>query len=222
MVRILLRGMAMGLIALAVACGALLAQNRNTDSHPKQPSNKLIAPYVDTDTGLVPIFSNLGPTTTNLYNATFGYCVTGNSQFSCGSTEQWMAQPFTPRANSHVETIAASLQYLGGTNKVVLALYNDVGGAPGTALASQEVGNVPAAGTCCRMVGVNFGAPGVAVTGGTQYWVVASADDTSAATFAGYWGVTNSFLAFNPSQTGWLTFNDTQGQEATVVKGTVP
>ena len=209
------------LIVLALSCGTLLAQNRVTDFRQLTPSLD-IKPFVDTNASLVTIYSNIGPSATDEYQDTNGYCVTGTTQSTCGTTEQWIAMPFTPAKNSHATVIEAAIQFFAGTNQFQLALYNDVGGAPGASLKTVEVRNAPAAGTCCTLVSANLGSPGIALTAGTQYWVVATSDDTHAATFSSYWAFTNAFVAYNPAQAGWTEFNDTAPEEAGVVKGTVP
>jgi len=209
------------LFALALACGTLLAQNRVSDFFNVTRSTN-ITPFTDSSNAAVTIFSNLGPTTTNEYDNANGYCVTGNNQSGCGTTEQWIAMPFTPAKASHATQIQIAIQYFSGTNALQVSLYNDAGGAPGTSLKTVEAFNAPAAGTCCMLVNANLGTPGVSLTAGTQYWVVASADDTRAPTFSGYWAFTNfANVAYNPAQAGWITFQD-NGAEAGAVKGTVP
>jgi len=209
------------LFALALACGTLLAQNRASDFFSVTRSTN-ITPFTDSTNAAVTLYTNLGPTTTNEYYDADGYCVTGNNQATCGSSEQWIATPFTATKASHATQLQAAIQYQAGTNELQLSLYNDVGGAPGTSLKTVEVRNAPAAGTCCTLVSAPLGTPGVALTAGTQYWVVASADDTRAATFAGYWAFTNfANVAYNPAQAGWTVFQDF-GSEAVAVKGTVP
>ncbi len=222
MARKLLNGAAGTLFALTFACGTLLAQNKIQDFVQIQPSLD-ITPFHDVaPAGTVTIFSNLGPTSTNLYDDAFGYCVTGDNQSDCGTSEQWIAMPFTPAKDSHATIIEAAIQYYAGTNALELSLYNDADGAPGTSLKTVNVKNAPTDGTCCTLVAASLGTPGIALTGGTQYWVVATANDTLAPTFSGYWATANSYLAYNPAEAGWTTFNDPEGQEAGEVKGTIP
>lgn len=222
MARKLLNGAVGSLFALTFACGTLLAQNRIQDFVHIEPSPD-ITPYHSVASGsLVTIFSNLGPSASNEYDDAFGYCVTGENQSSCGTTEQWIAMPFTPAKSSHATIIEAAIQYYAGTNALQLSLYNDVSGAPGTSLKTVEVRNAPTAGTCCTLVSASLGSPGIALTAATQYWVVASADDSRAPTFSGYWATANAYLGYNPAQAGWNVFNDPEGQEAGVVVGTIP
>jgi hypothetical protein len=209
------------LFALALACGTLLAQNRASDFFTVSHSPS-VTPFTDSNNATVTLYSNLGPTTTNEYYDTNGYCVTGNNQSTCGTSEQWIATPFTPAKASHATQIQVALQYFSGTNEFQVSLYNDVGGAPGTSLKTVEGKNAPTAGTCCTLVNVSLGTPGVSLTAATQYWVVVSADDTHAPTFSAYWAFTNfANVAYNPAQAGWTTFQD-NGAEAAAVKGTVP
>ncbi len=209
------------LFALALACGTLLAQNRASDFFSVTRSSQ-ITPFTESGNATVTLFSNLGPSTTNEYYDTNGYCVTGNNQSTCGTTEQWIAMPFTPAKASHATELQAAIQYFAGSNALQLSLYNDVSGAPGTSLKTVEAHNAPAAGTCCMLVSVSLGTPGISLTADTQYWVVASADDTHAPTFSGYWAFTNfANVAYNPAQAGWTTFQD-DGAEAGAVKGTIP
>jgi len=81
------------LFALALACGTLLAQNRVSDFFTVTPSTH-ITPFTDFNNATVTLYTNLGPTPTNEYYNANGYCVTGNNQSGCGTTEQWIATPF--------------------------------------------------------------------------------------------------------------------------------
>lgn len=221
MARKLLNGAVSCLFGLTFASGTLLAQNRIQDFVRIAPSLD-IAPYHQNAGTAKRIFSTIGPTASDAYNDTNGYCVTGTAQSSCGTSEQWIGVPFTPTRAAHATVLEAAIQYFAGTNTFQLSLYNDVSGAPGTALKTVEVSNAPAAGTCCTMSFANLGSPGVALTANTQYWVVANSDDSRAANFSGYWAFANAFIAYNPSQTGWITFDNSFPQEAVVVEGTFP
>lgn len=224
MARRLLNGVVSCLFGLAFASGTLLAQNRIGDFVHIEPSLDITPYHGDTGTAKR-IYSNIGPTSTDAYYDANGYCVTGNAQSSCGSNEQWIAAPFTPTRAAHATILEVPIQYFAGTNEFQLSVYNDAAGAPGTSLETVEVTNAPAAGTCCTMVFANLGSPGVALTANTQYWVVATADDARAANFSGYWAFANAFIAYDSSESGWLTFNDDSyypGQEAVVVEGTFP
>ena len=208
-----------------LACGTLLAQEVRIA--PAKPSS-VVVPYRDTSSpdANVTIFSNLGPTSTNLYDiASGGYFVTGPTNTDPNMPpEQWIALPFTPKVASHAKTLQAAVGYLSGTKKMRLGLYNDSLGTVGTLLADKVTTVIPDFGVCCAVVQVSLGTPGVALTAGTQYWLVASPDAT-APDFAGAWQFSNTAkTAFQqptaPVPIPWTTFSD--GWPAGAVKGTAP
>jgi hypothetical protein len=186
----------------------------------------------------VTIFSNLGPSSANLFftgtsleTALGGFCIVGADPadiFLCGRkpTETWLAMPFTPKKNSHATLLQAAIGLLAGTNQFKLALFNDDKGTPGTALATVTVTDAPAARTCCKLVTANLGTPGIAVTANTQYWLVATTDDVNARDFEGIWAFTNfAFVASHTisidGEAGWST-GQNGGALAGAVRGTVP
>jgi hypothetical protein len=212
----------MGVFALTMACGTLLAQNRVSDFIHLTPPLE-ITPFVpDSNPATVTIYSDLGPSTTDEYNDTDGYCVAGSTPTgaTCSTDEQWIGMPFTPKQGSHATQLQVAVGIFAGTNAFELALYNDVSGLPGTPLKTVEIHNAPTFGSCCTLVIASLGTPGVALTAGTQYWVVAQADDTHAPTFTGAWALANNFIAYNAAQGGWANFPS--APEAGAVKGTVP
>ena len=223
MARKLLNAVVGSLFALTFACGTLLAQSRVSDFVKLEPSVGN-TPFHEADLGAatVTIFSNLGPSSTDEYNDTDGYCVAGASPTGpeCSTDEQWIGLPFTPAKNSHATILEVAVGVFAGTNGFELSLYNDVSGVPGTPLATINVHDAPTFGTCCTLVSANLGSPGVALTAGTQYWVVARSNDTEAPTFTGAWALANDFIAYNPAQVGWFSFPS--APEAGAVKGTVP
>lgn len=202
------------LFVLMLASGMLLAQVSPQMSHTKDSGKRIVQP----SSGLATIFSNLGPTATDDYYDSNGYNVDGPSN-SSGLSEQWIAIPFTPRANAHVTTISAPIGYIAGTEEVVISLYSDSGGLPGSQLASGTTTSMPAFGTCCTLATVTI--TSTAVTKGTQYWIVGSSDDTNAPDFYGAWMATNEAnIGYNLSVSGWNTFNG--NVPAVSVQGTIP
>jgi hypothetical protein len=196
---------ACALFSLTFAAGTLLAQNAGT----------------------VTIFSNLGPSSTNLYfhgtksDDIIGYCFVGTSNPAperCKRAPTGIALPFTPTKNSHATMLQAAIGLIAGTNQFQLALFNDNNGVPGTALATVTINNAPPANTCCQLVTANLGTPGIALTANTQYWVVAMSD----ANFAGQWAFTN--FAFNGAFTAEFGWGSVQefGAAAGAVRGTIP
>lgn len=192
------------LIAMLALTGALMAQSTGPRTAHMTTPSKNITPAEKP--GLATIFSDLGPTSTDEYNDTYGYYVLGPDN-SVGDGEQYVAIPFTPKANATVEVLQVAIGYISGNNAVIVGLYSDSFGEVGTLLASREYRNVPAFGTCCQLVTV--GITPTAVTAGTQYWIGVSTDDTHAPNFTGVFESSNAAnTAYNPAQEGWFTFSN--------------
>ncbi len=214
---------ASGLCLVALASTLLLTQASDL-RHPRvahTTASAFITPGTPVPAGLKTIFSNLGPTPTDEYNDTTGYYVLGSAN-GLGDSEQWIAFPFTPKANSHAEQIMTAVQWnSSGTNQFILTLNSDNAGLPGTVLATMTVKNAPTFGTCCKFSSAKIASPGVALTAKTQYWVVAQADDVNASTFEGVWASSNdNNIAANEAQSGWFSFSN--NVPALSVSGTVP
>lgn len=209
------------MFVLMLACGTLLAQSRPHTIH-VNPNGRHITP-----TALPPanvtIFSNLGPTATDLYYSLNGWIVTGPTDPTFG--EQWVSVPFVAKSNSHAKGVQAAVGYLAGTNKFVLGIYADAAGTVGAPLAQGNVINAPAFGSCCALVSRTFPGAGVVLTAGTQYWVVARSAPTGADDFEGAWAFSNSVFGFNVTEAGWTIDNLGDfglGQPAVAVLGTTP
>jgi len=105
---------------------------------------------------------------------------------------------------------------------VNLSIYNDASGAPGTLLAGPvTVTNLPSFGTCCTLA-IAYFSP-VAVTGGTQYWVVADAPASgTGSNFAGIWDYAARVfpVAFDEGA-GWVA-SSADALPAGEVLGTIP
>lgn len=164
------------------------------------------------------IFSNMGPNSSDAFNDTTGYYILGPNN-SVGLSEQAIGVPFTPRSNSHVTNLLVAVGWISGTKLVNIGLYSDSGGTVGTLLASAESSAIPAFGACCQVVGVSI--PSTAVSFGSQYWIVASPDDTNAPDFTGVFQASNGgIIAGDVAQGGWFSF--TTNTPAAAAKGTVP
>jgi hypothetical protein len=220
MVGRVLKRAVLGLFVLTLACITVLAQSVPVMSHNPNPSG-IITEAQAPAAGLTTIFTNLFPVNGNSYNDTAGWYVLGSSN-SVGDAEQWIALPFTPAANAHVEQLEIAVGIISGVNLLNVSLASDDGGIVGTALASKTSTNVPAYGACCALVTVKFKAPGVAVTKGTQYWIVASTDDSVGSSFTGAWQFSNqTWYGYNLSQGGWASAYDS-GWPAGAALGTIP
>ena len=121
------------------------------------------------------IYNNFGPG--NSYENTTCAVIGGPGSL----LGKWSsAMPFAPSANYTLDTITVGIGVFGGTNSLDLALCDDAGGVPGTALESWS--------------GISMGPPDTSgvvetvasvahplLTSGDQYWVVASADGNTVA-----------------------------------------
>ncbi|MFZ0731108.1 MAG: hypothetical protein WAM79_02170 [Candidatus Sulfotelmatobacter sp.] len=205
------------LFVLTLASGALLAQTPDLKvAHTNAFGPTIPAPK--TGPKLTTIFSNLGPTSTNAYNSTTGYYILGPEN-SVGLSEQGIGVPFIPSANAHVKQIQAAIGWISGTSLVDVGLYSDNNGTVGTLLASGHAATIPVFGTCCQLVTVNL--KSTAVTAGTQYWIVATSDDSNAPDFTGAFAASNlAVIAGDVGLTGWFSF--TTNTPAAAARGTVP
>jgi hypothetical protein len=168
------------------------------------------------------IYTNLNSVSTDLYNDLSGWSVSGPNSFS-GSASS-LALPFTPKADSHVSMARIAMQYSAGANQVNLSIYADSNGVPGSLLAGPvTVKNLPELGTCCLLADASFAA--VAVSGGTQYWIVADTPPSGTGSdFEGLWdtvAVPVIPLAFNFDGFGWQQTNGNQ-LPAGAVFGSIP
>jgi hypothetical protein len=178
-------------------------------------------PPQKTPAGLQTIYSNLGNSKSDPFNAEESWGVSGpNSYLGLAYS---VALPFTPKSNSAVQQVRVAVGYASsGANQVNLSIYSDANGAPGTLLAGPvTVTDLPDLGTCCTLAVANF--PLVAVSAGVQYWVAANAPLTGTGSdFAGGWDwvATDIPMAENAGF-GWDQFS-ADGLPAGEVLGTIP
>jgi len=173
--------------------------------------------------GLVKIFDNLSSYAKATYWCCSGYTIAGPSAIS-GFPEFWTAAAFTPSANHTVTKVKVAVGFIEGTNGLVLSLYTDASGVPGTAIKSWNISGLPNFGSCC-VVESRSDAAGIAVTGGTQYWIVLKTNKKDATTFAA-WNVNDTdeidsttFAQYCSDDQGgscgtndaWTAFSTTQG-----------
>jgi hypothetical protein len=221
MVGRMLKRAVLGLFVLTLACITLLAQSGPKIGHSTNHSGTSTPPAPPA-AGLVTIFSNMFPVTGNMYNDTVGYYVAGPDNSISGLSEQWISIPFTPAANAHVEELQLAVGIISGTSRFDVTLASDDGGIPGTSLGTKSVTVIPEWGKCCKLVTVKFKAPGIAVTAGTQYWIVATPDDVFAPDFTGIWAFSNlDWVGYNVGQAGWATIYDSDWPAGNAL-GTIP
>ncbi len=175
--------------------------------------------------GLVTIYSNLGPTT-NAYNDSFGELVAGPA--SVAGLSFAYALPFTPTTNAHVREVRAALSYIntGGATQVNLSIYSDASGVPGTLLAGPvTLTNLPEFGTCCTLPLAVLTSP-LAVTAGTQYWIVADTPNSGTGDdFYGVWEFIYPKPFLQASNVGGFLWSQSFGgmeDAAAGIFGTVP
>ena len=189
------------LFVLTLASGILWAEGPKVAHTKGAPATKRWNPPA----GHAVIWTNLGPSFTDLYNDASGYYVLGPSN-SVGLGEQWIALPFTPSSNASATELVAAVGIISGTSLVDVGLYSDAGGVPGTLIAGGHSTKIPVFGTCCGVVEVTI--PSTALAKGTQYWIAATTDDTNGPDFTGAFNSSNSStIAYDPSQEGWFTFS---------------
>jgi len=133
------------------------------------------------------IFTNLRPTPMINY-ATTGRDVLGPAN-SLSLPQHWAAIAFVPRVSSHAKTLKAAIQWISGTKRIRLGIFNDAQGVPGTLLPGGQGATtiIPSYPSCCDLTVVTLRGGGVFLAAGTKYWLVATTDNTIAPDFTGKW-----------------------------------
>lgn len=205
------------LSVLTLASGILVAQDAGPLKVAKT-THTGINKATKNPSGTQKLWSNLGPSPTNAYNDTTGYYVLGPSN-SVGLSEQAIGVPFTPHVNETVTKLQVGVQWESGTNQFIVGLYSDNGGTVGTLLASATATNAPSFGTCCATVNVSI--PATSISQGSQYWIVASSDDTNAPDFTGVYVASNlANISGDVGLAGWFSF--TTNTPSAAAWGTIP
>jgi hypothetical protein len=120
---------------------------------------------------LITIYSDLG-TGANVYLPNIGWSVTG-PEVAGGKVDS--ATLFTPKRNFNLVLIKVAVLTASGTNGVTLSLNRDSSGAPGTAIKTWNLVNLPSFPSCCKLDLARLKKT-VRVKEGVQYWLVASTD----------------------------------------------
>ena len=133
------------------------------------------------------LFTNLRATPMINY-ATTGRDVLGPSN-SLNLPQHWAAIPFVPRISKHAKILKAAIQWVSGTRRIRLGIYNDAQGVPGSLLPGGQgaTTNIPNYPSCCELAVVTLPGTGPALASGTKYWLVATTDNTIAPDFTGKW-----------------------------------
>jgi hypothetical protein len=114
-----------------------------------------------------------------LYFPFYGATVGGpNSQVGLVET----AAAFTPASNVTITEVDAGVGFVSGVNGVLMSIYSDASGVPGTSLADFSASGLPTFGTCCELATAKS-KKGVALKSGTQYWFVLATSAKQATTW---------------------------------------
>lgn len=171
-------------LCLIIFCSSTVsAQNsaRSFSHRTEEYAPRVPAP--DQPAALAKIFSNLGSKAA-AYDPLNGWFVGG----PYAGIFEFMGMSFTPKANAHVIQIQVAITYFSGDDQVNLSIYDDSSGVPGTLIGGPvTVVNLPPGGQCCGLAIANF-SPGIAVSAGKLYWVVADTPWTGTGSdFQGTW-----------------------------------
>lgn len=124
------------------------------------------------------IYSNFGPGTT--FDSGVSYVLSGPSSPVGMYT---MAMPFIPSASYTLDSATVAIGIDQGTNSFDLAVYDDSGGRPGSTVLESWSGIVMGPDHSATTTETVLSASNPLLTGGSPYWLVASA---SADTWAGW------------------------------------
>ena len=186
--------------------GVVVSKDGRTTIATKRTAS--VARVVSNDAGLVSIFDNIGTAyPKGSYWCCEGYTITGPTALS-GFPEYWEAGAFTPSANHTVTKVKVAVGFVEGTNGLVLGLYSDSGGVPGKALKTWNLSGLPNFGSCC-VVESKSDATGIAVTAGTQYWVVLKTNAKETTTWAAF--NVNDTDQIDPAPTAFYCSQDAGG-----------
>lgn len=128
-----------------------------------------VIPSLQEDSNLKVIYSNLSSDHLATFFSVFGYTIAqGGSKFPF---QTWYAVGFTPSADATITKIEVGAGTLsGGTSGFEIGLYDDASGVPGKVIKSLHFAHALTYGQCCVLTAVEDAA-GIAVTGGTRYWL---------------------------------------------------
>ncbi|HEX3667425.1 MAG TPA: hypothetical protein VHU23_19540 [Rhizomicrobium sp.] len=147
------------------------------------------------------IFDSIG---SGGYNCCNGWTISGPS--SAIGEQIWDAIQITPTGKGKVQTIAAGVGFVTGSNAAELAIYADSSGLPGKMLWSGDVSNLPVFGDSSTGT-VGGKVKKVKLKPNTPIWVAVQTDSNSSDTWDA-WNeseTTNAILAGNDGA-GWTSF----------------
>jgi len=157
---------------------------------------KVITPPAPHDPSLTTIAGTLSDYPYGVFFCCYTYYITGLTNLLNVVPEYWQAVPFTPAANLTVKEVEASVVWAEGTNAVVLSLNGDSNGLPGKAIHTWSVKNLAIIGSCCQLA-TGKSQTGIAVTKGTQYWLVVRTNSNDTNVFAA-WALNSTDMRSHP------------------------
>jgi hypothetical protein len=167
----------------AAAGSDLLWGKNGRVTYAASPPAMRYVPPAPPPSGQVTIFSNLGKKyPKGVYACCNGFGIQGPLN-NLGAHQLWDAMAFTSDANHTLSRIDVGVTWSSGTNKIVIALYDDAGGKPGNLIKSWNAKNMPAFPTCCGLTSVKD-STGITLTAGTQYWVAVETSNSAKDTIA--------------------------------------
>lgn len=141
--------------------------------------------------------------------------------------EELAAVSFTPSANYDLTKILVAVGFFSGTtNSAYVTLNSDNSGSPGAVIESWTLSELSVLGTTSTITADQTltSAPGVLLSSGTTYWIVAVSDSSGASDTIDGWnfnstGATGT-MAYSFDGTTWSTAGDPFILPAFEVKGT--
>ena len=203
------------MFVLTLACSTtLLAAEAPKVAH----ADHIIQGKAQPNTSHDPVLCNtIGPST-NEFQLN-GYFVAGPDNSLLGES-QFMAVACTPSKNVTLTTVKAGWQWYGyGANLIQICLYSDNGSnAPGTQIGNCVTKrNLPDFGTANTLVTVNFSSQSLALTAGTQYWIVGQTPSSGTGDDAvDVWNGGGEYTGYNVAGSGWGSFQADLTPAATI------
>jgi opacity protein-like surface antigen len=170
-----------------------------------RPTHQAYIAPVKHEPGTHPLFNNIGlKYPKGSYFCCVGLTISGPA--SSVGFQSWIAFKFIPGADALVTEIDAAVEHGSGTNEIDIVLYADQSGVPGEKLKSVRVTGLEGISSCCGLA-VGKDRSGIAVTGGTPYWVGVITDKAAPDTFAAWVDNTTDEISAGDfavnSGTGW-------------------
>jgi len=205
----------MTLIVLALACVTAFAASRDGVAVSKDGRTTIATRHAQAvtriepaDPALVKIFDNIGTAyPKGSYWCCEGYTITGPTALS-GFPEYWEAGAFTPTADHTITQVEVAVGFVEGVNGLVLGVYNDASGVPGTAIKTWSLSGLPTFGSCCT-VETKKDKAGIPVKKGTQYWIVLKTNSKESTTWAAF--NVNDVDQVDPAPTAFYCSQDVGG-----------